>query len=99
MVFVVAINYVLCLLTPESIHAEAISDDRRIPVLSPAYAVYARAVRWLYTLRLPRGFTAVYWLVLVYMFFLLRIPHWNMKPTDLYRGSVVVRGLMRLLQN
>jgi hypothetical protein len=89
--FVVAVSYVICLLSSDLLDVEIIYS-RQKKFLFKGHGKLHSIIKALidFLLVVIQRFYALYCLFLIYALLIMRIPHYNIHRTDLYSGLVVL---------
>ncbi|MCW6034955.1 hypothetical protein K4A83_01530 [Spirulina subsalsa FACHB-351] len=85
--FITAISYVLCLLTPSLVQLETLhshSTHWMLTCLSPLYLVYKKAVYWIYSQAFVEKFYPAYLSLFLYTLFFFKFPHFDIKIYNIY---------------
>ena len=89
--FITSITYTMCLLSPSLIRMEIASYHQNkwiLKLFSPIYSTYSKVINYLHNQYLLQRFYLVYFIVLIYTFFVLRIPVLSPKLNTLYNGLI-----------
>ena len=76
--FIISMTYTLCLLSPSLILVEVANYHQnkwRFIFLAPIYSIYSKIINFLHRQSFLQRFYAVYFLVLIFTVFVLKIPH------------------------
>lgn len=92
--FVTSISYCLCLLSPSLIQLEIINyheNKNNLKILHPIYLIYSKTIKRLHSQQLLTRFSIIYFPILIYTLFILRVPHAVINVKDLYSMPIFHR--------
>lgn len=89
----ISITYVVCLLTPSLIKLEMYSEQNSqwlFKVFKPIYELYSQVFAFFQNKFDMKRYYAIYFIVLIYTLFFIRIPLWSINFIDLSNGFIPI---------
>ena len=90
---IISITYAICLLTPILIKLEIYSYQKNqdlFKIIAPIYHIYSKIISYFQNNFNIKRYYLIYFILLIYTLFFIRIPIWSINLFDLSGGFIPI---------